>query len=99
MHDTRHTQASEPEPSERGAGSASAWLTVVGGVVCIAGGIILLVFESAGSHGYSLTGHNVFETVAHGVGLYCMGKGLLAMASNYRIGSVHDAIVADDEVP
>jgi hypothetical protein len=76
---------------------ASAWMSLLGGAACIFGGIILLAFESSGSHGYSLTGHNVFETITHGIGLYCIGKGLLVMASNYRLGRVHDAIVGNDE--
>jgi hypothetical protein len=53
-------------------------LSLLGVIVMIVGGVVLLVFESSGSTGYSLGGHNVFEAVTHGVGLYCVGRGLFA---------------------
>jgi hypothetical protein len=66
---------------------------ILAGVACMVGGVILLMFESAGSHGYSIGGHNVFETATHGLGLYCIGKGLFVILSIYRQEQIHDRIV------
>lgn len=53
-----------------------AILAIAAGAACIVGGGILLAFESVGSTGYSLSGHNFFETLCHGAGLYCIGQGM-----------------------
>lgn len=47
-----------------------------GACACIWGGVIMLLFQSAGTSGYSMTGHNAFEVMSHGVGLIGVGIGL-----------------------
>jgi hypothetical protein len=60
---------------------------VLSGLICIAGGVIMLIFEGSADpstgvgSGYSLTGHTIFETIAHGLGLYCIGRGIFIVLS------------------
>lgn len=61
-------------------------LDILASVACWVGGFVLLTLQSADSTSYSLTGHTVFEGIAHGVGLYCIGKGLFIARSSYYEG-------------
>lgn len=62
------------------------------GGACIAGGIILLLLESQSSHGYSLTGNNVYETLGHGAGLYAIGRGLFMWLVLYQAADASEAV-------
>jgi hypothetical protein len=54
-------------------------LDVLASAAAFAGGVVLLTLQSANTSGYSLTGHNVFEGVSHGIGLYVLGKALFML--------------------
>jgi hypothetical protein len=49
--------------------SLSAVLAVLSSLACIGGGLYLLNIQSAAEN-------NIFEAIAHGIGIYCIGKGL-----------------------
>lgn len=67
-------------------------IDVLASLACLVGGGLLLGFTSASPGTYSFTGHNFFETASHGVGLYCIGKGLFIARSNYLVEEARSAL-------
>src|SRR5579871_5373762 len=67
-------------------------LDVLASLACIVGGGLLLTFTSANPGSYSFTGDNFFETASHGIGLYCIGKGLFIARSTYLIDQARSAL-------
>lgn len=57
---------------------------IVGSFVCIAGGLYLLYIRSADSmiNGYFAGG--IPEQMGHGIGAYCVGRGLFMLARSAR---------------
>jgi hypothetical protein len=55
-------------------GSATRIVGVVGGAVAIFGGITLLGLKAAGES-------SLIEALAHGIGIYCIGRGLFMIAA------------------
>lgn len=56
-------------------------LEIFAAVAAFVGGVVLLTLESAGSGSYSLTGHTVFEGLAHGAGLYVIARSYFMIRS------------------
>jgi len=67
-------------------------LDVLASLACIVGGGLLVTFTSADPGSYSFSGHNFFETASHGVGLYCIGKGLFIARSAYLVDQARSAL-------
>lgn len=72
--------ATLPQNAPASTYSGSVWgfgsrvLAVIGGAVTILGGLTLLGLKAASEN-------SLIEAVAHGIGIYCIGKGLFMMAA------------------
>lgn len=59
-------------------------LDITAALVCIAGGIYLLSIQS-------VAGNTVIEAIGHGIGVYCIGKGLFIARSTHLESQVATA--------
>ena len=59
-------------------GGASLVFCIVGGIVAIGGGLNLVGLKAAGEN-------SMIEAIAHGIGWYCIGKGLFMIASPFQL--------------
>ena len=50
-------------------------LGILGGLVCMAGGGYLLMIKAAQEN-------SILESIAHGIGIYCIGKGMYVLMSS-----------------
>jgi hypothetical protein len=51
-------------------------LAFVGGAACIAGGVYMLAFHSEAAASLMRNESTVFDVLTHGIGIYCIGKGV-----------------------
>jgi hypothetical protein len=55
--------------------SVARLIGVIGGLVCMAGGAYLVTLQAVAEN-------NLFAAIAHGIGIYCIGKGMYVMTSS-----------------
>ena len=55
---------------------ASMFLGLLGGVASIGGGAMLLTMKSAAAVSGDLMSGGMLDGIAHGIGIYCIGKGV-----------------------
>jgi hypothetical protein len=62
---------------------ASYFFCMVGGLFAIFGGVYLLGLEAASGS------DNLFTAIAHGIGFYCVGKGIFMIAILFKPATQH----------
>lgn len=67
-------------------GGSSRILGFIGGAVAIFGGVKLLALKAAGEN-------SMIEAIAHGLGIYCIGKGLFMIAAVANAKAAVDLVV------
>jgi hypothetical protein len=68
-------------------GSASRWFAIIGGVVAIFGGISLVGLKAAGAN-------SMMESIANGIGWYCIGKGIFMMSTPFQLRGAIDRLLS-----
>ena len=74
-------QVTAAQDAARDQASAAGWpqiVCVLGGIVAIGGGLSLVTLKAASEN-------NLFEAIAHGIGWYCIGKGLFMVAIPFQV--------------
>ncbi len=72
-------------------GNASRVFGVIGGLISTIGGIYLLLTKAAGEN-------SLIEVIAHGIGIYCLGRGLFMISSIVNFGAGIDLVVSSKEM-